>query len=373
MDAPLLLDRAMTPLASYRAYLKNNGFSADPGQAAAARQLDAVYHACVKRRSRRFGLLSRLLGRAGNCDPARGLYLWGGVGRGKTFLMDMFYDTLPLPNKLRLHFHRFMQRVHDDLHSLGAGPDPIPEVGRRFAAQAQVLCLDEMHINDITDAMIMGSLLAALFDHGVTVVTTANTPPSDLYKNGLQRERFLPAIAQMEQHLRIVELDSPTDYRLRKLAQAQVYHCPLGAAADTGLAANYRAAIAVNHPKPDNILINKRRIPVVKWTDGVAWFDFDILCTAPRSQSDYIEIARYFHTVLLQNIPVLSDAQADQTRRLIHAVDTFYDANVKLLISAAAPPQTLYHGERLQFEFQRTVSRLIEMQSQQYLARPHLA
>ena len=362
----------MTPLASYQAYLDNSGFNTDARQAAAARRLDDLYHACVQRPSKRPGLLNRLLG-AADPQPIRGIYLWGGVGRGKTFLMDVFYDTLPFPNKLRLHFHRFMQRVHQDLRSLGEGPDPIPEVSRRFAALAQVICLDEMHINDITDAMIMGSLLTHLFDRGVTLVTTANTPPRGLYKNGLQRERFLPAIAQMEQHLQIIELDSPTDYRLRKLAQAQVYHHPLDAAADAGLAANYQAAIAVNHPKPDNILINQRRIPVVKWTDGVAWFDFAVLCNAPRSQLDYLEIAQYFHTVLLQNIPTLSDAQADQTRRLIHVVDTCYDANVKLLISAAAPPPQLYHGERLSFEFQRTISRLIEMQSQAYLARPHLA
>jgi cell division protein ZapE len=246
-------------------------------------------------------------------------------------------------------------------------------VAAGLAREGSVLCLDEMQVNDITDAMLMAGLLTALFARGVTLVTTSNVPPDGLYRAGLQRDRFLPAIALIEQHCRVLELASPIDYRLRQLEQASVYLTPLGRAAETRLARAFADITTAGPKRSSPINVNGRNIPAVAWSEGVVWFDFDVICQIPRSKLDYVEVARLFHTILLSNVRRLSDQQANIAARLITLVDAVYDRASNLILSAEAPPEQLYQGRDLAFEFERTVSRLIEMQSHDYLARPHLA
>lgn len=272
-----------------------------------------------------------------------------------------------------MHFHRFMHGVHRQLKGIREREDPLALVAEEFAADARVLCFDEFFVADITDAMILGGLLDALFGRGVTLVATSNVPPAELYRDGLQRERFLPAIRLLETHTRVLELDSDTDYRLRYLRTARTYHAPADAAADAALEEEFRH-LAPERPHYDgSILVEGRKIPVRARADDVVWFDFGAICDGPRSQVDYIEVAREFHTVLVSGVPVLDGAREEAARRFISLVDEFYDRNVKLLISAARHPEGLYQGKRLRFEFQRTVSRLQEMQSLEYLGRPHKA
>jgi len=363
----------MTPLQTYRQALSAPDFVPDPGQERVVEILDRLHRKLGDWRPSPAGLLDRLRGKETPIAPMRGVYLWGGVGRGKTFLMDVFYDALTTTKKLRLHFHRFMQLVHEDLTLLKSRANPLSEVSRRFAERARILCLDEMQVNDITDAMILAGLFDGLFSRGVTLVTTSNIAPDDLYRNGLQRDRFLPAIELIKRHTEVLRLDGSTDYRLRHLEQAEVYHCPLDDVAGTCLEQSYRDAVAVDHPKPPFIVINRREIPVVRWTDGVVWFDFDVICNVPRSQLDHVEVSRYFHTVLLQNVRRMDEGKTDLAHRFMTMVDALYDRNVKLLISAEAPPEELYSGHTLEREFRRTVSRLREIQSHEYLARPHLS
>ncbi|MGB1110275.1 MAG: cell division protein ZapE [Gammaproteobacteria bacterium] len=362
----------MTPLDAYQTALIEHDYAPDPAQVEAAKRLDEVFHELVNWSPSPAGLMARLLGKETTIDPVQGLYLWGGVGRGKTFLMDLFFDNLPFQKKLRLHFHRFMQLVHEELQAAGERKDPMKEVGRKFAERAQVICLDEMHIKDITDAMIMAGLLESLFERGVCLVTTSNIEPDGLYKNGLQRDRFLPAIELIKKNTDTLELVSPNDYRLRALEQAEVYHHPLDERAGVLLEEAYQNIQTVDHPKPNYITINKREIPVVKWTDGVVWFDFDVICDIPRSQLDHVDIAQIFHTVIVQNVRVMTDAHNDLARRFTTMIDALYDQRVKLLISAEAPAHELYQGTDLKFDFERVTSRLIEMQSHDYLAQPHL-
>ncbi len=305
--------------------------------------------------------------------PVRGLYLWGGVGRGKTFLCDIFYEALPFKEKKRQHFHRFMQSVHEQLNGLGRVENTLDIVASNIAKETRVLVLDEMHINDITDAMIMGGLLKSLFYQGVTLVTTANIPPSGLYKDGLQRANFLPAIALMEQHTAVVNLDSDTDYRLRVLEQANTYHTPLSVAAEEALSESFFQLTGIKDQSKGTVDINAREIDVIRSTEGTVWFSFEALCSTHRSTSDYIEIARCFHTVLVSGIPVMDQDRSDEARRFLNLIDEFYDRNVKLIVSAEALPDDLYVGKRLAFEFQRCASRLREMQSHEFLQREHLA
>ncbi len=320
------------------------------------------------------GVLNRWLdARRQRRRPApRGLYLWGGVGRGKTHLMDLFFEALPFEHKLRLHFYSFIRRVHHELNAIRDTEDPLELVAKSFADRARVLCLDEMQVTDITDAMIMAGLLNGLFDRGVVLVTTSNIEPKALYKDGLQRARFLPAIDLIEANTDVVFFGGDTDYRLRTLEHAEIYHTPVDEEAQRSLEQSFHALSCVEHPHAAEIEINQRLIPVVLWDEGVVWFEFSDLCDSPRSKEDYIEIARTFHTVLVGNVPALDDAMNDPARRWIQLVDEFYDRNVKLIVSAAARPPELYTGRRLAFEFERTVSRLQEMQTHEYLARPHL-
>jgi cell division protein ZapE len=318
------------------------------------------------------GFVGRLLGRRTSITPVRGLYVWGTVGRGKTMLMDRFYEQLNVPYKMRSHFHRFMHEVHGELKQLKNFEDPLEEVAERLALKARVICFDEFFVNDIADAMILGTLFEALFRRGVTLVTTSNVPPAQLYRDGLQRQRFLPAIAQLQTHTKVLELGAGVDYRLRVLEQAEIYHYPLDAQADTNLEM-YFQAIAPDEAKQDvPLALNDRQVSARALADGVVWFDFQAICGGPRSQEDYIELARCFQTVMVSRIPQLTRDNEDEARRFIALVDEFYDRNVKLIVSAASPLEELYQGKKLEFEFQRTCSRMREMQSHDFLARPHL-
>ncbi len=305
--------------------------------------------------------------------PEQGLYFWGGVGRGKTYLMDLFFEALPFERKMRSHFHRFMHRVHAELNQLREQKqkDPLEVVAARIAREARVICFDEFFVSDIADAMILGGLFEALFHRGVTLVATSNIVPDQLYRNGLQRERFLPAIEVLKAHVRVLNVDGGTDYRLRTLEQVELYYCPLGPAADASLLDSLQQLAPEHVREHVEMEINGRTVHARYLSDDVAWFDFVELCERPRSPADYIELARELHAVVLANIPALDDDRNDQARRLINLIDEFYDRNVKMVISAATPLPELYTGKRLAFEFERTRSRLLEMQSREYLGRPH--
>lgn len=362
----------MTPRERYRDELARGVLLPDPAQAALVEELDRVHRSLAARQDG--GLFVRLARRfaSGERAPVRGLYVWGGVGRGKTHLVDLFYRSSRLDTKLRMHFHRFMQLVHGELNSLPEREDPLRIVAGRIAARARVLCFDEFYVSDITDAMILGRLLAALFEHGVTLVATSNIEPSRLYTHGLQRERFLPAIELIERHTKVVHLDRGADYRLRALERARIWYSPLGPDAKRGLAECFRALAPEHVADGGSLVILGRQVPAVRHADGVAWFDFETLCEGPRSVADYIEIARDFHSVVLSDIPVLDDDRRDPLRRFIHLVDELYDRNVNLIVSAAGSPDALYLGRKLAEPFQRTRSRLVEMQSTDYLGREHI-
>ena len=360
----------MTPRERYQQDLGGAGFVYDQAQAQAVECLQSLYEALLV--DRQPSWWQKLIGRVDN-DPVRGLYFWGGVGRGKTYLMDNFYESLPFERKMRAHFHRFMRRVHADLKRMAGTKNPLERVAEGISIEAKVICFDEFFVSDITDAMILAGLLDGLFRRGVTLIATSNIEPAGLYRDGLQRARFLPAIALLEKHTRIVNVDGGTDYRLRALEQAELYYSPLGDAAEAALAAAFAglAPLGSQVVRNEDLDIEGRAIRVRARSDDVAWFDFSALCDGPRSQNDYIELAREFHAVLVGNIPLMGADKDDQARRFINLVDEFYDRQVKLVLSAAAPLQALYAGGRLGFEFQRTESRLLEMQSHEYLARPH--
>ena len=358
----------LSPLDRYRRLVDCGDFLPDPHQLEAAQALDTLWHE-LQRKAGNQGLINRLRRRRG--EPLRGLYLWGGVGRGKTWLMDLFYDSLDFEARQRVHFHRFMQRVHRALRARGAERDPLPRIARDWAGRCRILCLDEFFVADIADAMLLGGLLDSLFAQGVVLVTTSNSAPADLYRDGLQRARFLPAIESLQRHTRVLELGGSTDFRLRILEQSELFHHPLDDRADEVLAdafQRFAADCELNHA----LEINGRDFHARRRGDGVIWFDFGELCEKPRGSIDYIEIARAFNTVVVSGVPQLGDRDANAARRFITLIDEFYDRNVKLLMSAAVPPARLYTGQRLAFEFERTASRLTEMQSHDYLARPHL-
>ena len=367
----------MNPLEQYSACLAQKGFVDDPAQRLAVARLNALHERLLAVREDEASLTRRLRARlvGDSREGVEGLYLWGGVGRGKTFLMDLFYDCLPFPDKLRTHFHRFMHRVHGDLTRLAGQRNPLERVADALAQEARVLCFDEFFVSDIGDAMILGELLSHVFERGVTLVATSNVAPRALYANGLQRARFLPAIDALEHHTEVLNLDGGTDYRLRLLEQAQTYYSPLGEPANALLAERF-AALAPNRASVEDdveLEIEGRPIRCCRCADDVAWFDFAALCDGPRSQNDYIELARLYHAVLVSDVPVFDARTEDQARRFISLVDEFYDRNVKLIVSAAAPVETLYRGSRVAFEFERTRSRLLEMRSHDYLSRTHRA
>ncbi|KAB7624449.1 cell division protein ZapE [Alkalilimnicola sp. S0819] len=361
----------MTPWERYQADLKRPEFTHDPAQETAVRHLQQLYEALLARPEP--GMIERIWSRLRRerPGPERGLYFWGGVGRGKTYLVDTFFECLPFEDKRRLHFHRFMHWAHAELKQLKNAQDPLEIVAERFAAEARVICFDEFFVSDIADAMILGGLLRGLFARGVTLVATSNIPPQELYKDGLQRERFLPAIELIQRHTTVLNVDGGTDYRLRFLEQAEIYHTPLDEGADRVLGEDFRQIAGEPGREGEPLEVEGRSIPTRRLADGVVWFDFKALCDGPRSQSDYIEIAREFHTVLVSGVPEFHRERDDQARRFISLVDEFYDRNVVLILSAERLPEQLYTGRRLAFAFERTVSRLQEMQSREYLARAH--
>ena len=357
------------PLARYLAGIAQHQWQDDPAQRRALVELERVYRAEVARSSPQPWWKS-IWKRSGGAAP-RGLYLWGGVGRGKTFLVDLFFECLPGTHKQRVHFHRFMQRVHADLRALGEVSDPLKHIAERIAADCRVLCFDEFCVNDIGDAMLLGGLLSALIERDVVLVATSNTAPANLYRDGLQRARFLPTITLLETACVVHEMVSSQDYRLRVLNQARVFHVPADADAERALENCLLRLAPGPVERPAALEIAERRIHARAITDGVAWFEFAELCDGPRAASDYIEIARDFNTVLVSSIPQFTPHSESAARRFVHLVDELYDRNVKLICSAAAPPQELYAGGKLHDEFARTASRLIEMQSEAYLAREH--
>jgi cell division protein ZapE len=360
------VERARSPGERYSAGVAAGEWQDDPAQHAALAELDRLWSELVARP--RVSFWQRLRGQA---DATRGIYLWGPVGRGKTFLCDLFHEALPLPTKRRVHFHRFMQDVHAALKIFEGRANPLDDVAERIAADTRVLVLDEFFVGDIGDAMILGNLLRALIARGVVLVTTSNTSPQNLYKDGLQRERFLPAIALIEQHCVVVELASPHDWRLRALKQAPVYYTPPGADAERAMRAIFNRVARGAARRDVDLVINDRPIPVRLEADGAAWFDFDALCEGPRGVADYIELARAYHTILVSNVPQFTPLTEDAARRFVELIDEFYDRGINLVLSAAAPVIDLYDGERLRAQFARTESRLIEMQSEDYLAREH--
>ena len=361
------------PLETYLDLTASGKFSADDNQRAAVEVLEMLWHELQRDEEESRGLkkvFSGLFGKRGSLIP--GVYLWGDVGRGKTWLMDLFYESLPIQRKRRVHFHRFMQRVHNELRTLEHESDPLPKVAQRWANDFRLLCLDEFFVSDIADAMLLSGLLEALFDNGVTLVTTSNSHPDDLYRDGLQRAKFLPAIELIKQHCRIIPISGGTDYRLRILERSETYHYPLDERAGSILEKNYES-IACGSDLDPEIEVNGRVITARRRSDGVAWFDFRMLCDGPRGSADYIELARAFNTILVSNVTVMTEQDSDIARRFITMIDEFYDRNVKVLITAEARFDALYIGKRLAFEYLRTASRLTEMQSHDYLARPHLA
>lgn len=356
---------------AYRDAVRRDGLSRDPGQLVVVEKLAAL-QASLQVRHGRSSRIRRLLGRASR-TPVRGLYVWGGVGRGKTFLMDLFFATLALQRKKRSHFHRMMSEVHGRLKSLGETEDPLDRIAADIARDAAVLCFDEFFVSDIGDAMILGRLLDGLFRRGVTLVATSNTPPQELYRSGLQRDRFLPAIELLESHTEVTEISAGDDHRLRLLEQAGTYLTPADDAAERKLAQFFRD-VAPGEFIEDRVLdILGRPVHTLRCAKGVAWFAFEEICDGPRSQQDYIEIARWYQTVIVSGVPQLTRQMDNAARRFIALVDEFYERKVKLIVSADAAPGSLYRGEQLQFEFRRTVSRLTEMQSSDYLHLPHLA
>ncbi len=302
-----------------------------------------------------------------------GLYFWGGVGRGKTYIVDTFYKCLPFSAKTRIHFHSFMHGIHNELKTLNHVQNPLSIVAERYASHYKVICFDEFHVSDITDAMLLGSLFKELFDRNVTLVATSNEHPDDLYSGGLQRERFLPAIELIKQHTDIINVDNGVDYRFRVLEKAEIYHSPLDDAAEKSLSDSFYNLTSENVISGEAIEIEGRSVNTVRHAVGIVWFDFVSICDGPRGAADYIEIARVYHTVLISNVPVMDKDQDDHAKRFMTLIDEFYDRNVKLIISAEAQPENLYLGSRLKKSFLRTVSRLQEMGTKEYLSRRHIS
>jgi cell division protein ZapE len=359
---------------AYEDSLARAGHVRDPAQLDVIERLEDLQRRIQSHRPARSGLLRFLSAKPREkTSGVKGLYIWGGVGRGKTFLMDLFYESLQVEKKNRIHFHRMMHDVHKRLRSLDEIEDPLDTVAESIAAETRVLCFDEFFVSDIADAMILGRLLDGLFRRGVTLVTTSNSKPDDLYKDGLQRQRFLPAIEMLNTNTDVIHMDSGTDYRLRLLQKAGTFLTPDDTEATRKLNFFFDESATSQIREQHDLDINGRPITAHKCAKGIAWFDFAALCDGPRSQADYIELARWYPSVIVSGVPQLDPMREDQARRFIALVDEFYDRRVKLIIAASQAAESLYTGTRLRFEFDRTVSRLIEMQSSEYLALPHLA
>ncbi len=352
---------------AYQAELKARGYQSDPAQLRAVDALQRCADDWAAYKHKRSNSLKKLFNKP---DIPKGVYMYGGVGRGKSFLMDCFYNAVPIRRKTRLHFHEFMREVHRELAGLKGTVNPLDELGKRMARKFKLICFDEFHVADITDAMILHRLLAALFDNGVGFVTTSNFKPDDLYPGGLHRERILPAIELLNQRMEVVNVDNGTDYRRRTLEQVELYHTPLGPEADAAMNEAF-TRLASGGDEDPVLHIESREIKARRRAGGVVWFDFKQLCGGPRSQNDYLEIASQFHTLLLSDVPHMPVRMASEARRFTWLVDVLYDRRVKFILSAEVAPELLYTEGPLAHEFPRTVSRLNEMQSAEYLALPH--
>jgi cell division protein ZapE len=350
--------------ALYEQTLVERGYTSDPAQQRAVSALERCETEWADYKARRGNAVTKLLVRP---PIPRGVYMHGGVGRGKSFLMDCFFQAVPLTRKTRLHFHEFMREVHRELQELKGTPDPLDELGRRIARRYRLICFDEFHVADVTDAMILHRLLVALFANRVSIVTTSNFHPDDLYPNGLHRDRILPAMALLKEKLEVINVDNGTDYRQRTLAQVQMFHSPLGPVADAAMAKAFDELAEARDESP-LLYIEHRELKALRRAGGVVWFDFKTLCGGPRSQNDYLELAQQFHTLLLSNVPQMPPRLASEARRFTLLVDVLYDRRVKLILSAETPAEGLYTEGPLAHEFPRTVSRLAEMQSAEYLA-----
>ncbi|EPR9731926.1 AFG1 family ATPase [Enterobacter bugandensis] len=370
----------LSPASRYQLALNEGTHQPDDVQREAVNRLEMIYQALtakpaeVEQNGGLKAAFGRLLGKKAPQAqaPVRGLYMWGGVGRGKTWLMDLFYLSLPGERKQRLHFHRFMLRVHEELTALQGKSDPLEIVADRFKAETDVLCFDEFFVSDITDAMLLGGLMKALFARGITLVATSNIPPDELYRNGLQRARFLPAIDAIKQHCDIMNVDAGVDYRLRTLTQAHLWLSPLNADTAREMDKLWLALAGAKRENAPTLEINHRPLPTLGVENQTLAVSFATLCVDARSQHDYIALSRLFHTVMMLDVPVMTRLMESEARRFIALVDEFYERHVKLVVSAEVPLYEIYQGERLKFEFQRCLSRLQEMQSEEYLKREHM-
>lgn len=356
-------------IGAYAAALQAKDFDADPAQMQAVERLEALYQGLMHFKTARGNKLRRMISPPG---VPRGVYFWGGVGRGKSFIMDCFFAAVPYKRKKRIHFHAFMHQIHAELRQHAGKADPLVPVSERIAKETRLLCFDEFHVSDIADAMILGRLLELLFEKGVIFVMTSNYPPDNLYPNGLQRMNFLPTIELIKRKMDIMPLDGGQDYRLRKLEVMPVYHVPHDSETERAMAEYFEVAATMPGTANDSIEINNRQVQTVRLAPGVVWFDFFSICGDGRAQADYLELVREYHTILVSNIPVLEVRHGAEARRFTWLVDVCYDHRVKLIISAATYPDDLYVEGPNAHEFFRTVSRLTEMQSREYLALPHL-
>ena len=347
----------------YQDALTKRGFQSDAAQQLAVDRLQQAYEEWVLYKTKRSNKLTRLITRP---EVPRGVYMWGGVGRGKSFLMDSFYSVVPVVRKTRLHFHEFMRAVHRQLDELKGVADPLDEVARRIAKKYRLICFDEFHVSDVADAMLLYNMLKALFENGVSFVMTSNYQPDTLYPDGLHRDRMLPTIALLKEKLDVLNVDSGNDYRKRALEQVDAYLTPLSAVTDQRLRDTF-LRIAETSDEDAHVNIEGRELRALRRAGSVIWFDFSTLCGGPRSQNDYLEIASRFHTVILSSIPAMSAAMSSEARRFTWLIDVFYDNKVKLIMSAEVIPEELYTQGTLSNEFHRTVSRIIEMQSREYM------
>lgn len=365
---PPHVEGGMSPRIWYQTFSQRPDFVPDAAQSAAINELDALWHELIEFKSRRNHFLGRSLL---SPDVPKGLYIWGGVGRGKTFLMDAFYACVPYRRKRRIHFHNFMAEVHHELKAIAEKKDPLIALADNIAKSTRLLCLDELHVSDIADAMLLGRLLEALFERGVVLITTSNYPPEGLYPNGLQRQNFLPAIALIQRKLKVINVDGGNDYRMRAKMRAPLYLVPANAGNEACMNAMFERLSAGTQLERQQVEVQGRLIPVKKLSTTAIWFDFKDICGGPRAQDDYLEIARKYPAVLLSGIPEMGASDAAQAQRFIWLVDVFYDNNVKLAVTAAAMPSELCIDGGKAGEFARTVSRLTEMQSKNYLELPH--
>ncbi|WP_374574403.1 cell division protein ZapE [Acinetobacter sp.] len=357
----------ISPAERYAQALASGQFLPDDAQAQAVHELDRVWHELLQR----FKASKKAFRRFRRQSSPRGVYMWGGVGRGKTWLMDQFYDSVPFRRKTRMHFHHFMQYVHRELNKLSGQRNPLDLVAEQIYKEAVVICFDEFFVSNVTDAMILSDLFQKLFTRGVTLVATSNIAPDGLYKNGIHRDRFIPTIEMVKKHCAVLNVDAGVDYRLRVLKQAQLFKTPLTHENKVWMAQRFAALTQTQVQSQEPIIINKRIVETIGHTEDVLWCEYSELCLKPRSPADFIEIANIYNTVLVSNVPHMTDYLSEGTRRFIYLVDEFYDRGVKLLLTSEDSIIDLYQGEKLAFEIERTRSRLLEMQSDDYLNSAH--